>query len=95
PPLTRFRQDAPTNSTYQPREEVALAHPSNFGRRFTQDLFGRPVSNEAIVVLHETVGSGSTTINYFRTSHPRDDDQVSYHTLIRENGNIVYLVPPD
>jgi len=95
PPLSRFRQDSPANSTYQPREEVALAHPSNFGRRFTQDLFGRPVSNEAIVVLHETVGSGSTTINYFRTSHPRDDDQVSYHTLIRENGNIVYLVPPD
>lgn len=95
PPLTRFRQNSPPTSTYQPREEVAVAHPSNFGRRFTQDLSGRPVSNEPIIVLHETVGSGSSAINYFRTPHPRDNDQVSYHTLIRENGTIVYLVPPD
>jgi hypothetical protein len=96
PPLTRFRQDSPAeDSTYRPREEVALAHPSNFGRRFMQDLYGRPAENEPIVVLHETVGSGSSAINYFRTPHPRDDDQVSYHALIRENGNVVYLVPPD
>ncbi|BAU14455.1 N-acetylmuramyl-L-alanine amidase, negative regulator of AmpC, AmpD protein [Leptolyngbya sp. NIES-3755] len=95
PPLTRFRLESPPNSTYQPREEIAIAHPSNFGRRFTQDLSGRPVDNDPIIVLHETVGSGSSAINYFRTPHPRDDDQVSYHTLIRENGNIVYLVPPD
>lgn len=96
PSLSRFRQESPLeNSIYQPREEVALAHPSNFGRRFMQDLSGRPVDNEPIVVLHETVGSGSSTINYFRTPHPRDDDQVSYHALIRENGNIVYVVPPD
>ena len=94
PPLSRFRQDlAPT--AYQPGEEIALAHPSNFGRRFTQDLFGRATDNEAIVVLHETVGSGSSTVGFFRTPHPRDDDQVSYHALIRENGNVVYLVPPD
>ncbi|MBD1845351.1 N-acetylmuramoyl-L-alanine amidase [Cyanobacteria bacterium FACHB-63] len=95
PPLSRFRQDSSPSSTYQPREEVALAHPSNFGRRFAQDLYGRPVSNEPIVVLHETVGSGSSAINYFRTPHPNDNDQVSYHALIRENGNVVYLVPPD
>lgn len=96
PPITRFRQDSSTEtSTYRPREEIALAHPSNFGRRFVQDLYGRPVENEPIIVLHETVGSGSSTINYFRTPHPRDNDQVSYHTLIRENGNVVYLVPPD
>ncbi|MBW4524452.1 MAG: peptidoglycan recognition protein family protein [Phormidium tanganyikae FI6-MK23] len=95
PALSRFRQASPPDSTYQPREEIALAHPSNFGRRFTQDLSGRPASNEAIVVLHETVGSGSSAINFFRTPHPRDDDQVSYHSLIRENGNVVYLVPPD
>ncbi|GAP97209.1 N-acetylmuramoyl-L-alanine amidase [Leptolyngbya sp. NIES-2104] len=94
-PLSRFRQASSPNSIYQPREEVALAHPSNFGRRFTQDLSGRPVNNEPIIVLHETVGSGSSAINYFRTPHPRDDDQVSYHTLIRENGNVVYLVPPN
>lgn len=101
-PLSRFRQESsPTDltkqaaPTYTPKEEVALAHPTNFGRRFTQDLNDNPVSNDPIVVLHETVGSAQSTINYFQTPHPRDDDQVSYHSLIREDGTIVYLVPPD
>lgn len=98
-PLSRFRQisapdpDQPA-PTYAPKEVVALAHPTNFGRRFTQDIDGQPVENEPIVVIHETVGSGQSTINYFQTPHPRDDDQVSYHSLIREDGTIVYLVPP-
>jgi N-acetylmuramoyl-L-alanine amidase len=106
PPLSRFRQEPslvnPSKDsldkavpTYSPREEVAIAHPTNFGRRFMQDLSGRSVNNDAIVVLHETVGSAQSTINYFQTPHPNDDDQVSYHTLIKDDGTIVYLVPPD
>lgn len=104
-PLSRFRQeptlaeqpkaDANKAPTYTPREVVALAHPTNFGRRFVQDLYGKPVNNEPIVVLHETVGSGQGTINFFQTPHPNDNDQVSYHTLIREDGTVVYVVPPD
>ncbi|MBW4539881.1 MAG: peptidoglycan recognition protein family protein [Myxacorys chilensis ATA2-1-KO14] len=103
-PLSRFRQgvdaaaskDLSTDSpSYSPREEVILAHPTNFGRRFLQDLYGKPVQNDAIVVLHETVGSAQSTINYFRTSHPKDADQVSYHTLIEEDGTVVYMVPPE
>jgi hypothetical protein len=102
-PLSRFRRESgPTDltkqtstKTFKPREEVALAHPTNFGRRFTKDLNGNPASNDAIVVLHETVGSGRSAINYFQTPHPRDDDQVSYHSLIQEDGTVVYLVPPD
>lgn len=96
-PLDRFRQaSSQTASTaYKPREVVALAHPTNFGRRFVQDLYSQPVANDPVVVLHETVGSAPSTISYFQTAHPLDDDQVSYHTLIREDGTIMYLVPPD
>ncbi|MCY7322654.1 MAG: peptidoglycan recognition protein family protein [Phormidesmis sp. CAN_BIN36] len=105
-PLSRFRQDpnladqteetpGKTTPSYTPREEVKLAHPTNFGRRFVQDFYGKPVDNAAIAVLHETVGSAQSTVNFFQTPHPDDDDQVSYHTLIDMDGTIVYLVPPD
>ena len=105
-PLSRFRQDpnladpaketlGKAASNYRPREEVALAHPTNFGRRFMQDLYDKPTNNAAIVVLHETVGSAQSTIGLFQTSHPNDNDQVSYHPLIALDGTIVYLVPPD
>ncbi len=105
-PLSRFRQDpnladqsqeTSTQSApaYTPSEVVDLAHPTNFGRRFVQDFYGKPANNEAIVVLHETVGSAQSTIDFFQTPHPNDNDQVSYHTLITTDGTIVYLVPPD
>lgn len=80
---------------YQPQEEIALIDPSNYGDRFLYDLNGKPATFDPIVVIHETVGSASSAINFFRTPHPRDADQASYHTLIRRNGTIVYLVPPD
>ncbi|MBF2027190.1 MAG: N-acetylmuramoyl-L-alanine amidase [Oscillatoriales cyanobacterium C42_A2020_001] len=80
---------------YTPREEIVLIHPTNYGDRFLQDINGNPANLEPIVVLHETVGSADNTINFFRTPHPRDADQASYHTLIERNGTIVYLVPPD
>lgn len=107
--LSRFRRFTPADSTvsvamptnqriipaYVPREEIVVIHPTNFGDRFLQDINGRPVSHRPIVVLHETVASASSTLNFFRTPHPRDEDQASYHTLIRRDGTIVYLVPPD
>jgi hypothetical protein len=79
----------------QPREEVALAHPTNFGERYLQGIDGQVASNRPIVVLHETVGAGWQTVRAFQTPHPRDEDQVSYHTLIKLDGTIFYLVPPD
>jgi hypothetical protein len=79
----------------QPREEVALAHPTNFGERYLQDINGQMVTNRPIVVLHETVGAGWQTVRAFQTPHLRDEDQVSYHTLIKLDGTIFYLVPPD
>lgn len=95
-PLTRFRSTA-TNIATNPvnaQEFVVLAHPSNFGWRFLRDLSGQEVRNAPIVVLHETVGSYESAIGLFTTPHDDDDDQVSYHALIREDGKIVYTVPP-
>lgn len=80
---------------YTPREEVAVVHPTNYGQRFATDIHGNPVSNELIVVIHETVGSAQSAINTFQTPHYQDADQVSYHTLIKRDGTVVYLVPPE
>ncbi|MGP1373826.1 MAG: peptidoglycan recognition protein family protein [Almyronema sp.] len=85
-------QNAPN---YQPREEMALADPTNYGDRYATDAYGRPVYNEFIAVIHETVGSARSAINLFQTPHPRDDDQVSYHTLIDRDGTVIYIVPPE
>lgn len=94
--LARFRQTDPNADTgFMPREEIALADTTNFGDRFLRDINGNPADLEPIVVLHETVGSANSAINLFRTPHLRDDDQASYHTLIRRDGTIVYLVPPE
>ena len=93
-PLTRFRLTA--NQTSGPvQEQSAVAHFTNFGWRFLVDWFGASALHEPIVVLHETVGSFESAMNLFSESHPDDDDQVSYHALIRENGTIVYVVPPE
>lgn len=93
-PLTRFRLTA--NQISGPvQERSAVAHFTNFGWRFLVDWFGTSALHQPIVVLHETVGSFESVINLFSESHPDDDDQVSYHALIRENGEIVYVVPPE
>jgi N-acetyl-anhydromuramyl-L-alanine amidase AmpD len=72
-----------------------LADPTNYGDRYRNDLNGRPMTQRPIIVLHETVSSASSAVNYFQTPHPRDEDQVSYHTLIARDGTVIYLVPPD
>ncbi|MBE9112387.1 N-acetylmuramoyl-L-alanine amidase [Nodosilinea sp. LEGE 07298] len=78
-----------------PRQVTALADPSNFGDRYATDINGRVLRNDFIAVLHETVGSAQSAINLFRTHHPRDQDQVSYHALIGRDGTIYYIVPPE
>ena len=109
-PLERFRRfgSSPNSPTinnppsflrgrvnYTPKESITLADPTNFGERFVFDLYGKSAYRSPIVVLHETVGSASSAINFFRTPHPLESEQVSYHTLIKRDGSIVYLVPPD
>ena len=84
-----------SDSGYRPREEVYLADPSNYDQRVAVDSQGNPVSNDYIVVLHETVGTVESAINTFQTPHPNDDDQVSYHALIATDGTVIYVVPPE
>ena len=92
-PLSRFRSTAGATGA-NAQESVVLTHPSNFGWRFLRDVSGQAVQNAPIVVLHETVGSYESAINLFTTPHDDEDDQVSYHALIRADGKIVYTVPP-
>ena len=69
--------------------------PSNYGERFSKDAFGNPLDpTPRLVVLHETVYSLRSAVNTFLTPHPRDDDQVSYHMLIGERGEIVEALDP-
>lgn len=68
------------------------AHKTNFGKRYPKDIYGRPVNNQPIVVLHETVSSGASTIRFFQTPHYNESEQASYHDLVIRNGTIVHLV---
>jgi hypothetical protein len=81
--------------SYSPRQGRALAHPTNYGERMTKDIYGRPVNNQLLVVLHETVASAASTIRFFQTPHDKDDDQASYHALVTRDGTIVYFVSPE
>lgn len=80
--------------SYSPKYEIAWAHPLNYGERYTKDIYGRPVYNQPIIVLHETVNSAASAINHFQTPHQNEDNQASYHTLIKLDGTVVYIVPP-
>ncbi len=83
-----------SSAAYTPREEIIPADPSNYGSRYETDVYGQPALYPLIVVIHETVGSASSAINLFQAYHPQDQDQVSYHSLIKRDGTIVHLVHP-
>ena len=69
--------------------------PTNFGDRYDKDAYGRVIdATPRVVVLHETVYSLSSALNTFMTPHPRDEDQVSYHTLVGLDGRVLDLVDP-
>jgi hypothetical protein len=80
---------------YQPKYTIAAIDPSNYGDRYSSDIYGKPLNNQPLAVLHETVGSVASTLNTFRTPHKHDSHQVSYHALISLDGTIIYLVPSD
>lgn len=80
---------------YRPNYKVILAHDTNYGDRYAQDVRGNPLANQPIAVLHETVGSASSALNLFRRANYRDSDQASYHTLITLDGTVIYIVPPE
>ena len=68
---------------------------TNYGRRYTQDAYGKPLDpSPRIIVLHETVYSLISAINTFQTPHYRDEDQVSYHSLVGLDGKVYDIVDP-
>ena len=69
--------------------------PSNYGERTGRDAYGNAVdTTPSLVVLHETVYGIGSAINTFTTHHPHDHDQVSYHLLIGEDGQVVQTLDP-
>lgn len=81
--------------TLSEQRKTIPADPSNFGTRYRRNPWGQPLNPDPrVVVLHETVYSLGSALNTFQTPHPRDEDQVSYHTLIGLDGTIVDLVDP-
>jgi hypothetical protein len=102
--LERFRQLLPESVgseatpkliNYIPKEEIALADASNYSDRFLKDLAGNAANLPPIIVLHETREPAESIISYFQEFHSDESDQASYHTLIKIDGTIVYIVPPD
>ena len=76
------------------RSSISI-HPTNFGERVGQDGFGRKLDpTPRVVVPHETVYGVSSVIHTVLTPHYRNEDQVSYHTLIGEHGQVIDLVDP-
>ncbi|MDZ8186366.1 MAG: peptidoglycan recognition family protein [Nostoc sp. ChiSLP02] len=80
---------------YRPNYQIVSVDPSNYGERYTTDVNGTPVRNQPIVVIHETGYSASSAINFFQVSHTDENVQASYHALIKLDGTVVYLVPPE
>jgi hypothetical protein len=90
--LERCRQTLTARGDIRP-EVATPADPTNFGERQPRDVFGRRVPHEpGLIVLHETVVDEAATLKLFRTPHPRDEDQVSYHMLVSPTGERLRLV---
>ena len=69
--------------------------PTNFGERYDKDAYGRRIdATPRVVVLHETVYSLNSALNTFMTPHLRDENQVSYHTVVAQDGRVLDLVDP-
>jgi N-acetyl-anhydromuramyl-L-alanine amidase AmpD len=85
----------PQYSQLPQRVKRVNIHRSNFADRQKLDAYGNRVDpSPRVVVLHETVYGLNSALNTFVTPHPRDDDQVSYHVLIGEDGRIIQVLDP-
>jgi N-acetyl-anhydromuramyl-L-alanine amidase AmpD len=71
-------------------------HQTNYGLRLQKDLFNQQLDpTPSLIILHETVYDLESAVNTLLTPHPSDSDQVSYHTLVARNGEIIQLVQPE
>jgi len=96
PPDEALRKRLQGELAALPKRMVRLnIHPTNYGERMNRDALGNPLDpTPRMVVLHETVYGLRSAINTFLTPHPRDEDQVSYHVLIGEKGDVVQVLDP-
>lgn len=90
-----FAAPNPALTVQMPIMANAPADPTNYGDRYATDIYGRPVNNALLVVLHETVGTASSALNTMQVAHPNEDDQVSYHSIIKRDGTVIYVVAPE
>ncbi|BAY96977.1 N-acetylmuramoyl-L-alanine amidase [Tolypothrix tenuis PCC 7101] len=82
-------------ASYKPRYLITNVNPTNYGERYAKDINGVTLHNQPIIVIHETGNSASSAVNFFQTPHDNENIQASYHTLITQDGTVVYLIPPD
>lgn len=80
---------------YRPNYQIVSVDPSNYGERYATGINSKPLQNQPIIVLHETGYSASSAINFFQVAHDDENVQASYHALIKLDGTVVYLVPPE
>lgn len=92
----RLRRHLQKLATGLPGRTIRIrTDPSNYGERHRQDFYGNRVDpTPRVVVLHETVYGIQSAISTFLTTHPNDADQVSYHTLVGLDGQVVQVLDP-
>nr|AZB72778.1 N-acetylmuramoyl-L-alanine amidase [Synechococcus elongatus PCC 11801] len=87
-----FLRPAPELADLTPKFEIAWAHPNNYGDRLRFNADGSLVDNEPLIVLHETVYSAESAVDWFRQGD-LGAEAASYHAIIRRNGTIISIVP--
>jgi len=92
----RLRRQLQKLASSLPRRTFRIrTDPSNYGERYSRDAYGNRVDpTPRVVVLHETVYGIQSAISTFLTPHPNDADQVSYHTLVGLDGQVVQVLDP-
>ena len=77
-------------------EKLELADPTNYGKRDARDVIGREIPNKPeLIVIHETFIPAGETTKLFKTPHPNDEDQASYHVLVDRTGDLARIVPDE
>jgi hypothetical protein len=71
-------------------------HLDNYGDRLAWDARRQPVPHTpSLIVVHETVGSISSTLHLFKRPPALGRPPVSYHLLIARDGTLIQTVPPE
>lgn len=90
-----FENPSPAMLRYQPRREFAWANRNNFGDRLLRDPRRRLVAYAPLIILHETNYSADSALAWFSLSDLSNEQQASYHAIIRRDGTVIQVVPTD